>query len=508
MKRIKTGLAALLLSAVMLLSAAAETAPQIVWLEDGMEVMITTLTSATEAMELIPVVIQKGGIRKCGFVNTAGEVVIEPQFDSVWPFQDGMARVAVKDENGTQLQGYIDTKGNILIEPRYHSVGLFSNGLALVMREDENGVKRYGYINTAGEEVIALTFEYAESFVDGRAKIGASDGEDSYLFGLINTEGKYLVDPKYVSIAPCSEGFYLVVRELPGGTRQYGYINENGRVAFDDWYLMAHSFSEGLAAVRTFASFGDAKYGYIDTTGKLVIKAKFADAESFSDGLAVVAEPIGKSDYVYKRLIDRTGEFVTSDEYHVKSYANGFALLYKKYSDGSTAYGWACAGENILVPPTYTAIIGDASHDVVCAAKNTMFGKQKYGYVTLDNRVAVPFQYDSATAFSDGLAVVGKKQKDDKLLYGCLNTSGELILPVEYSSIITAKNIIALKKDGRSGFFVNSGYGQEHAFTGEAEWSVSPEVIGAAMSLPVMAGVYLFLIIRDRKKTAMPNEVE
>lgn len=509
MKRIKVGLIAMLLAVSLLLNASADSALQIVWLENGMSVLITTLTSATEAMELIPVEKQEGGVRKCGFVNTAGEVVIEPQFDSVWPFSDGMARVAVRDENGKQLHGYIDTKGNILIAPQYHSIGLFSSGLALVMREGEDGTKRYGYINTAGEEVIPLTFEYAEAFVNGRAKIGVSDGDGSYLFGLINTDGRYIVNPRYTSIAPCSDGLYLVSKLRSDGATRYGYINENGEVAFEYWYTMAKSFSEGLAAVWADAGGGESKYGYIDTSGDLVIMPQFVNAEQFRDGFAVVKELKEDGYYTNVRLIDRTGKFVTSDEYHTKSYADGFALIFLRYQDERIVFGWACPDEGILVPPTYTAVIGDASHDVVCAAKSTLFGKQKYGYVTLDNCVAVPFRYDSATAFTDGLAVVGKKQDDDKMLYGILNTAGELTLPVEYSSIITVKNIVALKKDGCSGFFVNPGYGQKHTFTGTAKRPLSPEVVGAAITFPAMTGVYLFLVLRDRRKPfSVPEETE
>ncbi len=62
-----------------------------------------------------------------GFIDTLGEIKIEPQFDSVLNFSEGLAIVKIKDKFG-----YIDKNGKIVIEPKYDYAHSFNNGMALV----------------------------------------------------------------------------------------------------------------------------------------------------------------------------------------------------------------------------------------------------------------------------------------------------------------------------------------------------------------------------------------
>ena len=59
-----------------------------------------------------------------GFINKSGEYVIEPQFDGVESFSDGMALIYDDGE-----YGYINKKGEIVIRAKYEDASDFSSAV-------------------------------------------------------------------------------------------------------------------------------------------------------------------------------------------------------------------------------------------------------------------------------------------------------------------------------------------------------------------------------------------
>src|SRR5687768_7638997 len=64
---------------------------------------------------------------KKGFINTLGEVVIQPRFQDANDFSEGLCAVR---ENG--LYGFINTQGELSIPAIYDYATIFKDGLALV----------------------------------------------------------------------------------------------------------------------------------------------------------------------------------------------------------------------------------------------------------------------------------------------------------------------------------------------------------------------------------------
>ncbi|EDB2062619.1 WG repeat-containing protein [Campylobacter coli] len=83
------------------------------------------------------------------FLDKNGEFAIEPKFDYVWSFGEGLAAVEL---NGKW--GFIDKSGKIVIESKFDSGGHFSEGLAKV---GLNG--KYGFIDKSGKIVIEPKFD-------------------------------------------------------------------------------------------------------------------------------------------------------------------------------------------------------------------------------------------------------------------------------------------------------------------------------------------------------------
>ena len=57
---------------------------------------------------------------KWGFINKAGEFVINPQFYDAWDFSEGLAPVLIGDK-----YGYINPTGEIVIKPQFDYGTLF-----------------------------------------------------------------------------------------------------------------------------------------------------------------------------------------------------------------------------------------------------------------------------------------------------------------------------------------------------------------------------------------------
>ncbi|HNB24445.1 MAG TPA: WG repeat-containing protein, partial [Candidatus Melainabacteria bacterium] len=116
---------------------------------------------------------------KWGFVDATGKVVIEPKYESVKPFSEGLAAV-VQDRRW----GYIDKTGKVAIEPKYDVVTPFSDGMAAV---STNG--KWGYIDKTGKLVIPLDYDGAKEFSEGFA--GVKEGN---YWSYISKENKKIAE--------------------------------------------------------------------------------------------------------------------------------------------------------------------------------------------------------------------------------------------------------------------------------------------------------------------------
>lgn len=200
-------------------------------------------------------------------------------------------------ENGKR--GFIDKNGNVIIEPKYDMIEIFKDGLARVNVGAEYSygyIRRggkWGYIDATGKIVIDTIFDEIDYFEDGVAIFRIDDKE-----GIIDNRGNYVVKPLYDDLRLFSEDLACVKSD-----DKWGYIDHSGKYVIEPQYEFAYSFSEGVASVRT-----DGKFGYIDKTGKFVIAPQFEDAGTFGGGLACVS--MGGDKWWY---INKNGEKVYND---------------------------------------------------------------------------------------------------------------------------------------------------------------------------------------------------
>ena len=142
---------------------------------------------------------------KWGFIDQSGKYAVNPQFDNVTGFKEGLARVclgigcgswSMNDAKLEEKWGFIDQIGKLVINPHYEKAYDFFEGLAAVCETGcgEKDSARWGYINTSGTFVITPQFATAGQFWDGIAEVSVGKDKDRRV-GYIDRAGKYLINP-------------------------------------------------------------------------------------------------------------------------------------------------------------------------------------------------------------------------------------------------------------------------------------------------------------------------
>lgn len=183
------------------------------------------------------------------------------------------------------LYGFIDSLGNIVIEPQYRYVGHFCNGYACVvsnmsMTRDSILYIKYGYINTDNELVIDTTNEIS---INANNISGVSSFESKFIkksFGFRD----YILR----NLNLCNDRF--VFQDLR--TKYYGYKDSEGNVVIEPKYYMANSFSNGKAIIIDTLKSKDYqndltsllnKTGAIDVNGKIIITPKYSYIADYAE---------------------------------------------------------------------------------------------------------------------------------------------------------------------------------------------------------------------------------
>ncbi len=150
---------------------------------------------------------------KWGFINKSGKFVIAPRFTRGSWFEEDLAAVAL-DDGGSMRSGFINKAGELVIElDGYRSLGDFSSGRALVVNK-LTGL--YGFIDQSGDFAIPATLYGAQPFSEGLAAVQVEkDGK----WGYTDRQGEIVVLPQFDHVGDFNEG----MADFTLGGRQ-GYI--------------------------------------------------------------------------------------------------------------------------------------------------------------------------------------------------------------------------------------------------------------------------------------------
>ena len=151
--------------------------------------------------------------------------------------------------------GFIDKAGNQVIDYKFALASDFSDGLSVFKSRS-----KYGCIDVTGKEVIPPIFPCIMNFHGG---ISPAMIEDKW--GFIDRTGKFVVEPQYYTVIRVSGGAWRIQRSKEG-KQELGYIDTEGKLIGGRCFDATRDFAYGMGWVKE----GN-KIGAINIKGEMVI---------------------------------------------------------------------------------------------------------------------------------------------------------------------------------------------------------------------------------------------
>ncbi|MEM6261251.1 MAG: WG repeat-containing protein [Bacteroidota bacterium] len=286
----------------------------------------------------------KGGIApvkvgmKWGFINSGGYEFIQPQFDYAYGFSDnGLARVVVGPAGFTRegipsggSYGLINAQGSWVLEPVFDFIGPFLEGMAQVRIGDS-----IGFINRDGNLTVTPRYAAAFDFNGGRCRViertveieeFASYAERKKYESLVKVMGQKTRDagndPQALSRVfetPEAQQLSLIQANRQNFRDTYGFIDIRGKTVVPCVYQWADDFKNGFSKAcitrqeprpATYARGGFAenngpaeqllsetlqlkRYGIINRNGETVLPFIYHEVFQYEDNVLVVRDQAG-----------------------------------------------------------------------------------------------------------------------------------------------------------------------------------------------------------------------
>jgi hypothetical protein len=366
--------------------------------------------------------------------NQGFTYIVQPKFDNAGSFSEGLAAVKVGDK-----WGFIDKAGKMVIEPQFNPGqaqfnSRFSDGLAAVNFEAATdpartvgSATRWGFIDKTG--AVAINPQFAgdyyspPSFSEGLAAIRAE-----LKWGYIDKTGRFAIEPRFDQARWFSEGLAAVRVE-----GKEGYIDRRGELVIKPSFDAAGAFSGGVASVYV-----DGKSGIIDRTGNLTIELQEGSAGSFSDGLA---------------------QFIVEGAFHLDK--TGRAVMDEQIGGGKKPwkYGFVDMKGHVVIPPQFDVTVmnslgGDFSEGLalvefgVRSEGESFATGGRFGYIDKTGRVVINPKFENASPFSEGLASVRLGGKD-----GYIDKTGRMVIAPQFDQADSfSEGIARVAVHGKFGF--------------------------------------------------------
>ncbi len=337
---------------------------------------------------------------KWGYIDTAGNIVIEKKYDDLRPFNDGLAIANYQGQ-----WGFINKQGEAVIPHQYRAAFPFKDGIARIQNFD----KQYGFIDLKGKMILPDTFDLIFDFNSERAR--AKKGEN---YGYIDPQGQWVIQPFYKKCGNFDQGYARVYQ-----FGKAGLIDQSGAYAIplEDGYDKIYKNVDGIYRLKK-----DKNYQFVSVKDFSKKSPIYEKATDFQDGIAAVqkdgqwmlidqnfkklhafnADDVkkgGESKWIVKKnkkygVMNNQGQDLALAEYDmIFSYSDEYApYQFSEY------WGYLDSEGNAVMRPAYPLAWGFKN------GYARIINRGRIGYINKNLELAFEKGFLDAHDFSEGLA--------------------------------------------------------------------------------------------------------
>lgn len=203
------------------------------------------------------------GKEKYGILLYNGDI-IEPVYDNISSFR-GADNILCEVELDGKF-GLLGADGKYVITPEYDDIYPVDNGIRV-----KKG-NLYGYMNYEGKKITDIEFEVASIYHKGKATVKLNGK-----WGIINIDGTYVAQPIYDEITIMDEEIIAILN----GEKKILEFNGEYKVSSDYDYMYPFESIEGASKVKK-----NGKEIIIDSNSKPIFTKDFDTIGEFNNGIA------------------------------------------------------------------------------------------------------------------------------------------------------------------------------------------------------------------------------
>jgi len=379
---------------------------------------------------------------KRGVIDQDGKILHQITYDCIGAFKSGFAQISIGGK-----YGFINTGGELVIQPTLLSVQDIANRGYLISKEID-GHTLYAFVDTLLQNTIPFTYDDITIIPDGFI------ARKNTLKQLLDINGKSINSFNYNSIYLANEGKTLNSSVFIAENKtKYGVTDYKGRVILPIIYKTITSDSSGKYFIVTTA---DNKTSLIDSSKNILIQPGLNLISYLSNGIYVIRNENSTPENLQVRLYNvKLKKYLNLKPYQdvSSSFSEGLlaVLINKKV-------GYINDNGELIIEPiyerstldySYENMEGDGDGEGEGYSENNMTSLYSdCSFIDVNKYSIEESIWKSNYDFSEGLTVVQIGEK-----YGYINKKGQIVIPIIYnaaSAFINGLASVSIEENGVS----------------------------------------------------------